>query len=240
MQTLDDAPLLQVASLAKRFGDQVALDDVSFAVREGEVLGLIGPNGAGKTTLLEAMAGLIAADTGAVSWRNTRIAPAQRRDVMFYVPDGIRPYGDQYVARVLAFMAGVYGRTQDDTASAVAKVGLQPALSQRVAALSKGFHRRLMLALGMLAPHPLLLMDEPFDGFDLRQTREMMAVLRREAAQGRTLLLSIHQLTDAERMCDRFVLLSAGKVRGAGTLGELRARVGAPDAGLEEVFLALA
>ena len=83
-------------------------------------------------------------------------------------------------------------------------------------------------------------MDEPFDGFDLKQTREMMKVLRREAAQGRTLLLSIHQLSDAERMCDRFVLLSAGEVRGVGTLDELRTRIKAPNAGLEEVFLALA
>ena len=236
----NNTPLLQVAALTKRFGEQVALDDVSFAVREGEVLGLIGPNGAGKTTLLEAIAGLMPADAGEVSWRNAAVAPRQRRNVMFYVPDGIRPYGDQHVARVLTFMAGVYGRSRDDTAGVVAKVGLNPALAQRVAALSKGFHRRLMLALGMLAPHPLLLMDEPFDGFDLRQTREMMPLLRREAASGRTLLLSIHQLNDAERMCDRFVLLSAGKVRGAGTLAELRARAGSPDAGLEEVFLALA
>jgi ABC-2 type transport system ATP-binding protein len=122
----------------------------------------------------------------------------------------------------------------------VAKTGLQAVLAKRVHSLSKGFNRRLMLALGLLAPHPLLLMDEPFDGFDLKQAREMMPVLRAEAAQGRTLLLSIHQLTDAERICDRFILLSAGEVRGTGTLDELRARAGVPDAGLEEVFLALA
>jgi ABC-2 type transport system ATP-binding protein len=82
-------------------------------------------------------------------------------------------------------------------------------------------------------------MDEPFDGFDLRQTREMMNVLREIAAAGRTLVLAIHQLIDAERVCDRFVLLAGGRVRGTGTLDELRRRAGEVGAGLEDVFLAL-
>jgi ABC-type multidrug transport system ATPase subunit len=96
-----------------------------------------------------------------------------------------------------------------------------------------------MLALALLTPHPLLLMDEPFDGFDLRQTREIMTVLRDVASNGRTLVLAIHQLGDAARVCDRFVLLAEGRVRGVGTLAQLRAQTGKPAAGLEEVFLAL-
>ncbi len=118
-------------------------------------------------------------------------------------------------------------------------LGLSPVLRKRVDALSKGFCRRLMLALALITPQPLLLMDEPFDGFDLRQTREMMKVLRDIAAGGRTLVLAIHQLVDAERVCDRFVLLAGGRVRGIGTLDELRKRTGQIDAGLEDVFLAL-
>ena len=97
----------------------------------------------------------------------------------------------------------------------------------------------MMWAFALLAPHPLLLMDEPFDGFDLRQTREIMGVLRRLAAEGRTLVLAIHQLLDAERVCDRFVLLADGRVRGAGTLGDLRTRTHLPTGSLEEIFLAL-
>jgi ABC-2 type transport system ATP-binding protein len=118
-------------------------------------------------------------------------------------------------------------------------LGLSPVLPKPVAALSKGFCRRLMLALALLTPHPLLLMDEPFDGFDLRQTREMMNVLRGVAGAGRTLVLAIHQLSDAERVCDGFVLLAGGRVRGSGTLDELRKRTGQVGAGLEDVFLAL-
>ncbi|MGA0531235.1 MULTISPECIES: ABC transporter ATP-binding protein [Hyphomicrobiales] len=237
---LRSEPLMEIVSLTKRYGEQLALNDVGFAVCEGEVLGLIGPNGAGKTTLLEALAGLLPSDNGFVLVRGASIAPARRRDFMFYVPDGVRPYADQPVARVLFFVADVYGRSREFVAGIVIRVGLEGSLAKRVGSLSKGFNRRLMLALGFLARQPLLLMDEPFDGFDLKQTREMMKVLRREAAQGRTLLLSIHQLSDAERMCDRFVLLSAGEVRGVGTLDELRTRIKAPNAGLEEVFLALA
>ena len=96
-----------------------------------------------------------------------------------------------------------------------------------------------MLAVGLLTPQPLLLMDEPFDGFDLRQTREIMVVLRQCATAGRTLVLAIHQLLDAERVCDRFVLLADGRVRGVGTLDELRTRTQLPAGSLEEVFLAL-
>jgi ABC-2 type transport system ATP-binding protein len=232
------SPLLEVASLTKRYGEQVALDGVGFTIRRGEVLGLIGPNGAGKTTLLEVLAGLLPEENGMVTWRGTVLPQARRRESMFYVPDGIRPYADQPVIRVLSFFAGVFGRSESFIAGVIARVGLQTVLSKRVHSLSKGFNRRLMLAIGFLTPHPLLLMDEPFDGFDLKQTRDMMTVLRQEA-KDRTLLLSIHQLADAERMCDRFVLLAAGTVRGTGTLDELRARINAPDAGLEEVFLAL-
>jgi ABC-2 type transport system ATP-binding protein len=112
-------------------------------------------------------------------------------------------------------------------------------LHKRVHALSKGYARRLMLALGLLAPQPLLLMDEPFDGFDLRQTRDVMALLRAVAANGRTLILAIHQLTDAERMCDRLLFLREGCVLALGTLDELRARTALPTASLEDLFVAL-
>ena len=121
--------------------------------------------------------------------------------------------------------------------SIVDALGLTPILHKRISALSKGYGRRLMLTLALVTPHPVVLMDEPFDGFDLRQTREIMGMLRDIAAGGRTLVLAIHQLVDAERVCDRFVLLADGRLRGTGTLEELRHETG--KASLEEVFLAL-
>jgi ABC-type multidrug transport system ATPase subunit len=235
-----DAPvLMQVAALAKRYGDQQVLADISFSVHGGEILGLIGPNGAGKTTLLETIAGILPADSGAILWRGRLLPPAERRQVVFYLPDGVRPWQDEYVQRVLLFVAGVYRKNATHVAQVIATVGLEPVMHKRVLALSKGYARRLMWALALLAPHPLLLMDEPFDGFDLRQTRQMAAVLRQTIAAGRTLLLSIHQLLDAQRVCDRFVLLADGRVGGVGRLADLRARAQQPAGNLEEVFLAL-
>ena len=232
-------PLIDVAGLRKSYGDHVALADVSFAAERGEIIGLIGPNGAGKTTLLETLAGIVPADSGEVRWHGRPVPASRRREALFYVPDGIRPYHDQYVAHVLSFFGGVHGRPPDAIAEVVASTGLGPVLAKRVGALSKGYCRRLLLALGLLAPHELVLMDEPFDGFDLRQTREVVHLLREEAAKGRSLLLAIHQLTDAERVCDRFVLLAGGRVCGRGTLDALRARTGLPKGSLEEIFLAL-
>src|SRR5437667_5415078 len=239
-RTADRSPaLMQVAGLTKRYGEQRVLSDVSFNVHPRELLGLIGPNGAGKTTLMEAIAGVLAADDGRILWRGTSLALPQRREFMFYLPDGLRPWEDQYAADVIEFFAAVYGRPEIFVAETIRSLGLAPVLRKRIAALSKGYGRRLMLALALLTPHPLLLMDEPFDGFDLRQTREIMNVLRDVASNGRALVLAIHQLSDAARVCDRFVLLAEGRVRGVRTLAQLRAQAGKPAAGLEEVFLAL-
>jgi ABC-2 type transport system ATP-binding protein len=231
--------LMQVAGLTKTYGDQRALADISFSVCLGEILGLIGPNGAGKTTLLEAIAGILSADKGEILWRGMPLQPSKRREFIFYLPDGLRPWDDQHVARVLEFFADVYRRSGRQAADAIHALGLAPVLRKRVFALSKGYCRRLMLALALLTPHPLLLMDEPFDGFDLRQTREVMELLRQTAANGRTFVLAIHQLADAERIADRVVLLADGRLRGAGNLDELRARTSLPHGSLEEIFLAL-
>jgi ABC-type multidrug transport system ATPase subunit len=230
---------MQIAGLSKCYGDQRALIDVSFDVRAREVLGLIGPNGAGKTTLLEAMAGIVPADAGEVHWYDAPLSHAHRRDAIFYLPDGLRPWDGQFVVRVVEFFAAAYGHRQGHVAETIRLVGLAPALDKRVSALSKGYGRRLMLALALLTPQPVLLMDEPFDGFDLRQTRDIMGVLRDIASRGRSLVLAIHQLADAERVCDRFVLLADGQIRGTGTLNELRARTGKASARLEDVFFAL-
>ena len=232
-------PLIQVAGLAKAYGDEIALADVSFHIEPGEILGIIGPNGAGKTTLLETLAGLLSADAGIVCCNGEPTPPQRRRDAIFYVPDGVRPYQEQYVAHVLAFFGGVYRVPADVIAHVIAATGLDSVLRRRVRALSKGYRRRLLLALGLLAPHDVVLMDEPFDGFDLRQTRDVVNLLRREVVKGRSLLLAIHQLADAERVCDRFVLLSQGRMRGCGTLADLRTRTGLTSAGLEDIFLAL-
>jgi ABC-type multidrug transport system ATPase subunit len=231
--------LLSVTGICKQFGRNTVLESAGFSVREGEILGLIGPNGAGKTTLFECLAGLIAADGGTVRFRDRELPPDRRKQALHYLPDTIRPWPDQRVRWVLSFFAALHARPRGEADRLAAALKLEALADSSVGALSKGESKRLLLALGLLAPHPLLLLDEPFDGLDFRQTRDVMTLLRNTPAQGRTLFLSIHQLNDAARVCDRLVLLSRGRVVGEGTLDELRAAAGLADGGLEEVFLAL-
>ena len=237
--TQDNAAPLQVAGITKWYGEQRALADVSFDVRRGEILGLIGPNGSGKTTLLETVAGLLPVNAGNVFWQRSLLPQHRRREVVFYLPDGLRPWDGQHVIRVLEFFASTFGQQAAELDEVTQSVGLEQVLGKRVSALSKGYAHRLTLALALLTPHPVLLMDEPFDGFDIRQTREIMALMRRLAARGRTFTLAIHQLTDAERVCDRFILLADGRVCGVGSLDDLRAHIGQATASLEDIFLAL-
>src|SRR6266403_4408113 len=213
--------LLTVENLTKKFGSRSVLSDVSFNVRGGEVLGLIGPNGAGKTTLFECLAGLLPTDDGDVRFRGNRLPSSRRKEALFYLPDAITPWAEQTVKWVLGFFERIYGQSHDKLTRLLEPLRLNELQKSRFAYLSKGERKRVLLALGLITPHPLLLLDEPFDGLDFRQTRDVMALLRTYPAKGRTLFLSIHQLTDAARVCDRLVLLSKGQVAGEGTLAEL-------------------
>ena len=233
---MTDGPArLSVRALRKRFGAIEAVRDATFDVRAGEVVGLLGPNGAGKSTILECLAGLLPADGGTVHVDG---------GALFYLPDGIAPWPDATVARVLDLAADAWGTSDeqyrawaDDAAVALDVAELR---DRRVGALSKGQRKRVLVALALLVPRPLVLMDEPFDGLDLRQTRAAIALFRRVVAGGRSLLVSIHAMRDAERVCDRLVLVSDGVARAEGTPDALRAQAGLPFGDLEDVFLALA
>jgi ABC-2 type transport system ATP-binding protein len=230
--------LLTVRGISKRFRFQWALEGVSFSVREGEVLGLIGPNGSGKTTLFECLAGILPASGGAVEYRDRALPARRRKEALFYMPDGIFPWAEQTVKWALGFFERLYG-ARAKSSELVEPLKLDRLMKSRLGSLSKGERKRVLLAMSLLTPQPLLMLDEPFDGLDLRQTRDVMALLRSHAARGRTLMLSIHQLVDAARVCDRLVLLSAGHVVGEGSISELRAQANLPGGGLEDIFLAL-
>jgi ABC-2 type transport system ATP-binding protein len=235
--------LLQVRNFTKRYGRLTALGDVSFSVRDGEVLGLIGPNGSGKTTLFECMGGVLPLDAGSLESAGRPLTDRQRARTLFYLPDSIAPWPAQTVAWALDFTVGLFGGRTHLRAEVVRRLHLEPLLDSTIGSLSKGQRKRALLAIGRLMPQPLVLADAPFDGLDLRQSREVADTLRSFASAGRTMFLSIHQIRDAARVCDRFVLLSGGRVCGEGTLAELssaaaaRGRSAGDD--LEEVFLAL-
>src|SRR5580704_15941375 len=215
--------LFAVERLSKKFGNITALEDVSFSVLAGEMLGLIGPNGAGKSTLFECLAGVLPADSGAVLAAGRPAREHERRSLLFYVPDSIAPWSAQPVGWALDFTIGFFRGRAAIRDEVIEGLDLRQLLQQPIGTLSKGQRKRVLLAIGLLTPQPALLIDEPFEGLDLRQSRDIAAALRAHAARGRTLFLSIHQISDAARFCDRFVLLSGGRVCGEGTVEELAA-----------------
>ena len=232
---------LRVSGLCKSYGARPALEDVTFSIHPREVLGLIGPNGAGKTTLFECLAGVMPADAGVLLRDDHVVEARERPSLLFYMPDAIAPWPAQSLAWALDFTLRFFGGRAHLRDEVVRSLALEPLLSARIGTLSKGERKRALLAIGLLTPQPLLLVDEPFDGLDLRQSRELAATLRSHVARGRTLVLSIHQIAEAARLCDRFVLLNSGRVCAEGTLADLEAQAAAPHAAgdLEEVFLAL-
>jgi ABC-2 type transport system ATP-binding protein len=231
--------LFEVSGLSKRYGEITALSGVSFHVRAGEVLGLIGPNGAGKTTLFECLAGILPSDAGSVHAGGRPLEARDRGSLLFFVPDGIAPWPEQPLQWALEFTIGFFGGSAALGDEVIDQLDLRPLLAQPIGTLSKGQRKRALLGIGLLAPQPALLIDEPFDGLDLRQSREVASALRAHVARGRTLFLSIHQISDAARFCDRFILLSSGRVCGEGTIQELATLAKQSSGDLEEVFLAL-
>jgi ABC-2 type transport system ATP-binding protein len=234
--------LFQARNLTKRYGRLTALNDVSFSVRRGEVLGLIGPNGSGKTTLFECLGGVLPLDAGSLVHDDRPLSDQARAATLFYLPDSIAPWPAQSVRWALDFTLGFFNGRADLRDEVVQRLDIGPLLDSTIGSLSKGQRKRALLAIGLLMPQPLLLADEPFDGLDLRQSREVAQTLRSYASAGRTMFLSIHQIKDAARVCDRFILLSGGTIRGEGTFDQLASQAGARGAetsDLEEVFLAL-
>lgn len=242
---MSTSPLLEVKNLTKRFRSLTAVSDVSFSIRQGEILGLIGPNGSGKTTLFECLGGTLPADSGTLLSNGRALDLKQRKSLFFYLPDAITPWPMQSLQWSIEFALELFGGRRELRDDVIRRLDLEALLNKRMGALSKGQRKRALLAIGLLMPQPLLVADEPFEGLDLRQTREIALALRSFAGEERTMLLSIHQIADAARVCDRFVLLSAGRICGEGTLAELSNLAGerrgrtALNADLEEVFLAL-
>lgn len=234
--------VIRVTGLSKTYGRIRALENVGFTVRSGEILGLIGPNGAGKTTLFECVAGLEPADAGEVVF-GTAGSARHRASTLFYMPDGIAPWPDQPVRWALDYSLGFFGGRKKSVSAVTDDLTLAPILKVPIRALSKGQRKRVLLALALLAPQPVLLIDEPFDGLDLRQSREAATALRRHLTPDRTFFLSIHQIAAAAKICDRFLLLTEGRVVEEGNLEDLTVlatkRLRREPSDFEEVFLAL-
>jgi ABC-2 type transport system ATP-binding protein len=236
--------LLGVTSLSYSYDGQLAVDDVSFAVRRGEVFGLLGPNGAGKTTALSCLCGLLAPRSGGLAFEGRPFAPRERaadRARLGYVPQDLAVYDDMSARENLDFFARIQGAA--DRARAVeaglALSGLAARADERVKRFSGGMKRRLNVAVAMLHDPQLVLLDEPTVGVDPQSRHHIFETIERVASEGRSMLYTSHSMDEVERLCDRIAILDHGRLVALGTSEELAERVGVPGADLERTFLEL-
>ena len=223
-------PLLVVRDLSVRVGARTLVEGASLTAEAGEIVAILGPNGAGKSTLLTAIAGVREAAGGEVLVRGARaIDFGARARAMWLVPDDAVMPTEMTLGVALGLAP---------TSAAVRALGVVPLLGARASEVSRGESKRAQLAAALDAARPVLLLDEPFGAFDPRQLREVLPIVR-SSLGARAIVVTIHQMNIAERIADRFVLLNRGRVLAAGTLGDLRERVGLSSASLDDVFLAL-
>ena len=210
--------VLRATDLHKRYPNGVeAVCGLSFELRRGEVLGLAGPNGAGKSTLLKLVAGLLKPASGKVEIMGEDVTgdPARAARLAALMPDPLGVYTDVSSREYLAFFARVFGwrgaeaRRRVDEAAAI--LGLGPWMDSEVETLSAGWQRRLALGRALLADAPVMLLDEPAAGLDVGARADLLALVRRLAGEGRTMVVSSHILPELEDLADRFAVMVGGK-----------------------------
>ena len=219
--------LIEAAHLRKSYGARLALDDVTFSVNAGEVVGLLGPNGAGKTTALSILATLIAPDAGEVriAGIDSRVAPDSLRRKLGFVPQSIALYPPLSPLQNLKIFARVHGLTrrlaEARSIESLEAVGLRDRADDPVWTLSGGMKRRLNLACGLVHRPQALLLDEPTVGVDPQSRERIFNTIRAAADSGVAVLYSTHYMEEVERMCDRAFLIDRGKLIAQGTVAQL-------------------
>jgi ABC-2 type transport system ATP-binding protein len=240
--------MLEIRHLRKTFGPLVAVDDVSFSVEPGQLVGLLGPNGAGKTTTVSIIAGLVRPERGDVLVGGKPMSgdtdPLKRR--IGLVPQDLALYDELTARDNLRFFGALYNLSgaalESAMTSALTLVGLADRARERVKAFSGGMKRRLNLAAGLLHDPDVLLLDEPTVGVDPQSRNAIFDNLEELKRRGKALLYTTHYMEEAERLADRVVVIDHGKVVADDTLAGLYAGVGEKPGGrasLESVFLTL-
>ncbi|MDQ8044949.1 MAG: ATP-binding cassette domain-containing protein [Solirubrobacteraceae bacterium] len=211
--------------LTRRFGEKVAVDDISFDLPAGQVIGLLGPNGAGKSTTIRMAMGLLDPDEGSVSWDGVPAGSLDRRRVG-YLPEQIGVYERMTVSAHIAFFAELHGRSRSDAVAAARRWSerLDLPTDAQVSSLSKGNQQRVQLASSLSHGPELIVLDEPFSGLDPIGQALVEDVMSDLAAEGNTLVLSSHDLERVERFCNYVALISGGTLKYDGSVEGLRAR----------------
>lgn len=219
--------MIEVEHLYKSFGPTKAVDDISFQVAKGEVVGFLGPNGAGKTTTMRILTCFLSPDSGTATVGGYDIInePLKVRGCIGYLPEGSPLYEDMGVLDYLRFIADIHGMSAKDRNRRLQEMvnvcGLKPMIHKDIGELSKGFRQRLGLAAAIIHDPDILILDEPTSGLDPKQNREIRQLIRQIGSE-KCVILSTHILSEVEVTCDRAIIIDNGKITAQGTIEELR------------------
>jgi ABC-2 type transport system ATP-binding protein len=235
--------MIKTHNLTKRYDALTAVDNVSFEVKPGEVLGFLGPNGAGKSTTMRMIAGFITPTSGTASICGYDVVaePLKAKAQLGYLPEGAPLYGEMSVRGFVEFIADLRGLSGAQRATrleyVVHRLQLRPVLEQSIETLSKGFRRRVGLAQALLHDPKVLVLDEPTDGLDPVQKHEVRTLIN-EIARDKIIIISTHILEEVDAVCTRAIIIARGKIVADDTPAGLKAR--APSGRLDDVFRAIA
>jgi sodium transport system ATP-binding protein len=233
--------MIEAKLLHKRFGDTIAVEEVSFSAPDGCITGLLGPNGAGKTTTLGLITGLLRPDRGRVSVgdRDPAREPMEARRLLGFLPDAAGLYPRLTVREHLRYFGRLHGlsgsRLETAVARALGLLELEPLAERRAGGFSQGERRKLALGCTLVADPPNVILDEPTNGLDVMSTRSLRRLLGRLRDEGRAVLFSSHVFQEVTALCTRIVVLARGRVVAQGTPEELIEATGKD--GLEEAFV---
>lgn len=206
---------IQVKNITKLYGSQKALDQVSFEIKTGEVIGFLGPNGAGKSTMMKIITGAIPATEGEVMVEGLDVMehPLEVKKLIGYLPEHNPLYLDMYVKEYLEYVAQIYkvSDTKNRVAQMIEKTGLSREQHKKIGALSKGYRQRVGLAQALLHDPKVLILDEPTSGLDPNQIVEIRNLIS-EIGKEKTVMLSTHIMQEVEAICDRIIILKQGQL----------------------------
>ena len=220
--------MIEVSHVSRNFGDFRAVNDVSFSIPTGQIVGLLGPNGAGKTTTMRMITGFLSPSDGKVTIDGVDISenPVEAKKKIGYMPESAPLYGDMIVEDYLKYIADIHGEDSAVKVPALcAECGLKEVMSKNIAELSRGNRQRVSLAHALMHDPEILILDEPTSGLDPNQVEDVRAIIR-EIGKTRTVIISTHILSEVETLCSRAIIISGGKLVADSSIEELKARFG--------------
>src|ERR1700685_1951447 len=206
---------IEVKDLTRFYGGQKAIDQISFSVRRGEIVGFLGPNGAGKSTTMKILTGCLKPSKGQafLNGIDVNAFPVQTKKITGYLPESNPLYGDMYIREYLSFIADIHRLTskKEKINQTIDQVGLRPAAGKKISQLSKGYKQRVGLAAALIHAPEVLILDEPTTGLDPNQIVEIRDVIK-NLGKNKTVLFSSHILQEVEAICDRVIIINKGKI----------------------------